>query len=104
MKPLVAILSFALTAAEGEFQLFPAGPFRARDGRPADLPHWLMDAVSVIVPRLDFFAKSNWLIYGAKSYEDLYLFLIQSTVFIPQIQRKIKKDFFGDQNMLEPMD
>ena len=44
---------------------------------------WLMEGVASIVPRLDFYAKSNWLIYGAKSYEDLYLFLIQSAIFIP---------------------
>ena len=44
---------------------------------------YLMDAISSVVPRLDFYAKSNWLIYGAKSYEDLYLFLWQSGVFIP---------------------
>jgi ABC-type transport system involved in multi-copper enzyme maturation permease subunit len=44
---------------------------------------WLMQGISTIVPRLDFYAKSNWLIYGAKSYEDLYLFLMQSAVFIP---------------------
>ncbi len=44
---------------------------------------WLMKAIAVTVPRLDFYAKSNWLIYGAKSYEDLTLFLLQSAVFIP---------------------
>lgn len=43
----------------------------------------VMKAISTIVPRLDFFAKSNWLIYGAKSYDDLYLFLMQGAVFIP---------------------
>lgn len=44
---------------------------------------WLMTAISTVVPRLDFFAKSQWLIYGAKSYEDLTLFLLQAAVFIP---------------------
>lgn len=44
---------------------------------------WLMKLIALIVPRLDFFAKSNWLIYGAKSYDDLNLFLLQSAVFIP---------------------
>lgn len=44
---------------------------------------WLMEAISTIVPRLDFYAKSSWLIYGAKSYDDLTLFLMQSAVFIP---------------------
>ena len=44
---------------------------------------WLMKTIALVVPRLDFYAKSNWLIYGAKSYEDLNLFLLQSAVFIP---------------------
>jgi ABC-type transport system involved in multi-copper enzyme maturation permease subunit len=44
---------------------------------------WLMKGIALVVPRLDFYAKSNWLIYGAKSYEDLYLVLMQSAVFIP---------------------
>lgn len=44
---------------------------------------WMMGAISTVVPRLDFYAKSQWLIYGPKSYDDLKLFLIQSAVFIP---------------------
>ena len=44
---------------------------------------WLMKIISIVVPRLDFFAHSNWLIYGAKSYDDLFLFLVQGAVFIP---------------------
>lgn len=44
---------------------------------------WLMQGISSVVPRLDFYAKSSWLVYGAKSYEDLTLFLMQSAVFIP---------------------
>lgn len=44
---------------------------------------WLMKIIALVVPRLDFFAKSNWLIYGAKSYEELTLFALQSTIFIP---------------------
>lgn len=44
---------------------------------------WLMSTISLIVPRLDFFVKSSWLIYGAHSYEDATLFLLQSALFIP---------------------
>ena len=44
---------------------------------------WLMKIIAMVVPRLDFYAKSHWLIYGAKSYEELHLFLIQSVIFIP---------------------
>lgn len=54
---------------------------------------WLMKGVALIVPRLDFYAKSNWLIYGAKSYEDLMLFLMQSAVFIPLLLAASVIDF-----------
>lgn len=43
----------------------------------------LMQGISMVIPRLDFYAKSSWLVYGAKSYDDLTLFLVQSAVFIP---------------------
>lgn len=40
-----AALSFAITpAAGGEIQLTPAGVFRARDGRPAGIDGWRVDA------------------------------------------------------------
>ena len=54
---------------------------------------WLMSGISTIIPRLDFYAKSQWLIYGAKSYEDLYLFLLQSAVFIPLLVAASVIDF-----------
>lgn len=54
---------------------------------------WLMSAISMVVPRLDFFAKSKWLIYGAHSYEDATLFLIQSAVFIPILMAASIIDF-----------
>lgn len=54
---------------------------------------WLMSAISTIVPRLDFFAKSSWLIYGAKSYDDLTLFVMQAGVFIPLLIAAAVIDF-----------
>ncbi|PZP85993.1 MAG: hypothetical protein DI582_04110 [Azospirillum brasilense] len=54
---------------------------------------YLMTAISTVVPRLDFFAKSQWLIYGAKSYEDLTLFLLQALVFIPLLLAASVIDF-----------
>ena len=38
--------------------------------------------ISKFVPRLDFFGKTEWLLYGFKSYEELYLFLAQAAIFI----------------------
>lgn len=54
---------------------------------------WLMAVISTVVPRLDFFAKSQWLIYGAKSYDDLTLFLLQAAVFIPLLLAAAVIDF-----------
>lgn len=45
MRLAFAALSLALAPHAGnEIQLTPAGMFRARDGRPKDLPGWKMDA------------------------------------------------------------
>lgn len=54
---------------------------------------WLMQGIALVVPRLDFYAKSSWLIYGAKSYEDLTLFLLQSVIFIPLLIAAAVIDF-----------
>lgn len=45
-KPMVAALSIALRpgqAGQDEIQVFPAGEFRASDGRPQDVDTWRMD-------------------------------------------------------------
>ncbi|WP_447588656.1 phage protease [Aquipseudomonas campi] len=41
-----AACTFEIQAANDALQLFPAGPFKARDGRPHDVAsgHWVMDA------------------------------------------------------------
>ena len=54
---------------------------------------WVMKIISIIVPRQDFFAKSHWLIYGPKSYDDLWLFLLQAAVFIPLLVAAAVIDF-----------
>ncbi|WP_035345435.1 phage protease [Dickeya sp. DW 0440] len=44
-KPLIAALAVEINKASlGTIQLFPAGEFRARDGRPAECDCWLMNA------------------------------------------------------------
>ncbi|MGE0754851.1 MAG: hypothetical protein AB7L92_06790 [Alphaproteobacteria bacterium] len=44
---------------------------------------YILVAISTIVPRLDFYAKTEWLVYGYKTSQDAYLFVLQSLVFIP---------------------
>ncbi len=40
----LAVLTQSLPVAEREFRILPAGVFRAKDGRPAHLPGWKIDA------------------------------------------------------------
>ena len=40
----LAALTQSLPEAAGEFRILPAGVFRAKDGRPAHLPGWKIDA------------------------------------------------------------
>ena len=56
---------------------------------------YIMGFISIFVPRLDLYAKSDWVVYGIKSVatdlkifgvehiHEAYLFLLQSAVFIP---------------------
>lgn len=43
----VAICAALIGKTAGEIQLFPAGPFRATDGRPADVPNWFITKEAV---------------------------------------------------------
>lgn len=43
----------------GEVQLFPAGEFRAVDGRPKEAPHWFIDAELATAIIADFEARQN---------------------------------------------
>ena len=54
---------------------------------------WLIEGVSMIIPRLDFFAKSEWLIYGPRSAEDATLFAYQAAIFIPLLLAASVIDF-----------
>lgn len=52
-----------------------------------------LKAVSVIMPRLDFFAKSEWLIYGVKAMDEYQLGLLQALIFIPLLVFATIADF-----------
>lgn len=50
-------------------------------------------AISTIVPRLDFFAKSEWLVYGFNSNQDWVVFVLQAVVFLPLLLLASIADF-----------
>jgi ABC-type transport system involved in multi-copper enzyme maturation permease subunit len=53
----------------------------------------ILQAISTIIPRLDLFAKSNWLNYGFDSAQEWQLFIAQSIVFVPLLLAATILDF-----------
>jgi ABC-type transport system involved in multi-copper enzyme maturation permease subunit len=44
---------------------------------------FIMDAIAMLIPRLDFFAKSNWLLHGLPDTSEQWLFALQTGIFVP---------------------
>jgi hypothetical protein len=54
----------------------------------------LLTAISFLIPRLDFFGKTEWLVYGtALSEAPVWLFAVQAAVFIPLLLAAACIDF-----------
>ncbi len=49
--------------------------------------------ISTIVPRLDFFAKSEWLVYGFNSNQEWMMFIVQVLIFVPLLVLASIADF-----------
>ncbi len=54
---------------------------------------WALQAISVLLPRLDFFAKSDWLVYGFVSDMDIQVCIVQAIVFVPLLLAATMIDF-----------
>ncbi|NBX03923.1 MAG: hypothetical protein EBR02_07705, partial [Alphaproteobacteria bacterium] len=44
---------------------------------------YALKAIATIIPRLDFFAKSAWLNYGFDAPQEWWLFIAQTSIFVP---------------------
>jgi ABC-type transport system involved in multi-copper enzyme maturation permease subunit len=53
----------------------------------------LLTLISIIVPRLDFFAKTEWLVYGFRHDGEVMLAAVQAVVFIPLLLAASIADF-----------
>lgn len=54
---------------------------------------WILQAISTLLPRLDFFGKSEWLVYGLGSAQDWQLYTAQALIFIPLLLIATMIDF-----------
>ena len=53
----------------------------------------LLTGISLVIPRLDLFGQSDWLIYGGPRSSDLQLAIWQMAVFIPLLLSAATVDF-----------
>ena len=77
----------------GFFVAALAQPSGLESGVASRIMAMILKAISSIVPRLDLYAKSNWLIYGIEGQMDLWIFQIQSVVFIALLLAMAVFDF-----------
>ena len=40
------------------------------------------EVISTIIPRMDFFSKTEWLVYGMKDMHNMTLFLVQAVIYV----------------------
>ncbi len=52
-----------------------------------------LQGISTLLPRLDFFGKSEWLIYGFASAQEWHVYLAQALIFIPLLLVATMIDF-----------
>lgn len=57
------------------------------------LARYSLEAVSAIVPRLDFYAKTQWLVYNIKDFHEVRLFVLQTAIFAPLLIGAAMFDF-----------
>lgn len=69
------LMGFFIAATDSPTSLMGAGKL-------GQVLEYILQAVSMIIPRLDMFAKSEWLIYGVEGQNDLWIFPVQSLVYI----------------------
>ncbi len=47
-----------------------------------EVTRFTLNTISMVIPRLDFFVKGQWLIYGVSSYNEIYRYALQGSIFI----------------------
>ena len=77
----------------GFFVAALAQPNSLSTGISGKIMSTIMEGISTIVPRLDLYAKSSWLIYGVEGQTDLWIFQAQSAVFIALLLSMAVFDF-----------
>lgn len=57
------------------------------------LTQFLLEAISVVFPRLDLFGETHWLVYGLSQAENIWVYAVQSAIYIPLLLALAVFDF-----------
>jgi ABC-type transport system involved in multi-copper enzyme maturation permease subunit len=71
---------YVLARAIAAIQMIAAGPL-AGESSVAAIARWLVDALALLLPRLDAVARGDWLLYGAPAANDLALTLAGLAIY-----------------------
>lgn len=52
-------------------------------GEGAGVMRWVMEGIAAVMPRLDLFGQTRWLIHGVSSADGWTVMLVQSAVYLP---------------------
>lgn len=80
---VVSLSIYILSRMMGYFLATGASNALFQSAQVNEILRSALKGVAVIVPRLDFFGKTEWLAYGVPAAQDWMLFLTQSAIFIP---------------------
>lgn len=89
---VLACMGFYVLSRMMEFFVMTAESGMAHE-TPYVIMKYVLSAIAVIVPRLDLFSKSEWLIYGFDATQDWVVFIAQAVVFVPLLLLATMADF-----------
>lgn len=91
---LAAIGFYALSRMMGFFLATMGGRTLFEKAEWNLYARWVVDGLAILIPRLDFFAKTRWLSYGmAEGASEALLFVTQTAVFVPLLLAAAIIDF-----------
>lgn len=94
---LTSLAFYVLSRMMGFFIATASSTMLFKDAGLNALAEQAMKGFAIFVPRLDFFAKSEWLVYGVESAEHIWLMVLQAGVFVPLLVLAAIIDFRGKQ-------
>lgn len=98
VSSVMATLGFyVLSRMMGFFIATSKSSLLFRDAGLNQFSEMAMQVLAIFVPRLDFFAKTEWLVYGVENMADIRLMVLQAVIIVPLLLMAAIIDFRNKQ-------